>query len=233
MSAVCHHAPGPEHHVEVRREEARRVRDDEVREAFGCSLDRAQDILRGRGGQPCLGLVEHAHPRATEDHPDEDEAPRLAAREVRRLAADHGVEATGPFRRRELVEPDRRERRSHLRIGRRRVEAEREVFANGALERLRALPKHAEDRRELGGVELSNVDAVDEDPALVGLVEAQEEADERRLSRAGRAASTDRHTCRNSIADSVEERRRGARRRVPHPVELELAPRGLLEPTGG
>ena len=56
---------------------------------------------------------------------------------------------------------------------------------------MHVLQHEAEQPAQLGQVELADVDAVDRDAAAADVVEPQQQVDERRLARAGRADDAD------------------------------------------
>src|SRR5205814_7112632 len=145
-----------------------------------------------------LGLRVDRARRLVEDEQDlgvERDSPR--EREELLLADGHGRAALGHDRLvalwellDELVRVDEARRVSHLLVGDRRV-VQADVRRDRPGEDERVLEDDADMLANAGLAELTQVVAVQEDAALLNVVEARDEADDRGLPRPGRADDGD------------------------------------------
>ena len=148
-------------------------------EEFGLA---AHVEMRGR-------LVEEQHLRLADQHAGEADGLLLAAGQAaaalgnrhvvaQRMAGDEALDAGKPRRREDFF------------VGGLRL-AERDVVAQLAEEQVGVLQHKANAGAQIGRVVLADVDAVDQDAALLRLIEAEQQAADRRLARADAADDAD------------------------------------------
>ena len=139
------------------------------------------------------------------------------------MLADHGVVPVG-----QGIDElgGTREPRRPLDRGKRRVRIrERDVLAHGVGEQERVF-EHDPDRvPKFGDRERAQVDTVEQDPAGVDVVEARDEARDRRLPAAGRTDDRDGFTAANHQIQPVEHRSAGPVSE-PDPLEAQLSRTG-------
>ena len=148
----------------------------------------ANDQLRLRidaGG----GLVENQDTRVERQRAGERQQLFLPDRQRRAALRDC---ALVPFRQSQNERLGVHRARSPLQplIVNRRV-SKADVVRNRAREQMHILQDEAEQPAQLGEIELANVDAVHQNPAAPHVVEPEQQVDERRLSRPGRADDAD------------------------------------------
>ena len=107
--------------------------------------------------------------------------------------------------------------------------AEADVVGYRPREQVHVLQHEAEQAAQIGGIEIADVDAVDRDPTTPDVVKAQQQIDQRRLARAGRADDADALT-RLDLEAHVPKHPVGLRRlliavREPDPVEHDVSGR--------
>jgi glycosyltransferase involved in cell wall biosynthesis len=205
--AELRHASVFEHDDLVRCAHGREpVRDHEHGAARDQLLDRVLHQALALGVERAGRLVEHQDRRVAQDRARDRHALALAAREARAARTDLGLEAVGQ-RVGELVDVRRARGREDLLVA--RIEPPvADVLADRAVEQEWLL----RDDRDWSSSEarraVAQVDAVDGDPPIGRIVEAQQQIDERRLARAG--APDDRHDLARA---RLEARRREHRAR--------------------
>ena len=138
-----------------------------------------------------------------EERAGDGDALLLAAGEHHAALADDGVVASGKLGD-EVV--DQRGAGGGFDLGLRRAgAAEADVLGDGAGEHHRLLLDIGKARAEVGGVEVADVDAVDEDGAGVDVVEALDEAEDGGLTRARCADQRDGLAFRHGEGQLVDD----------------------------
>ena len=150
------------------------------------------------------GLVQHEDPRIVEQRPGDGDPLTLPAGEPRAPLADVGVVSQG-VPRDEVVAVGRLGRGDHA-VGRGLAQAVGQVVVNGPAEQEGLLEDHADLPAQVAGVDLADVQAVDQDSPLVHVVEAGQEVDDRRLARAALAHDADPLARLDPETDALENR---------------------------
>ncbi len=133
-------------------------------------------------------LVEHQNRRVPQESAGDGETLALAARELDAFLADHGLVALRQAQN-ELVDVGGACGVLHFRL-RCAGLAEPDVLLDRAVEQERVLVHHRDQGADLGKGQRPQVVAAQQDAALVGIVEAQQQAYDRRLAAAGGADQT-------------------------------------------
>ena len=218
-SAVEQHDPVSE------RDGRGSVGDDERRPALHHLTERGTDLVLLRRVDRRRRVVEDQHPRLR-DHRACDRHPlALPARQRVAVLADLGAEAV-----REPVdellgagEPSRAPHLLHRRVG----IGERDVVAHRAGEEERLLEHDPDVAAEVVEPQVAHVDAVDQHPSAVDVVEPGDEPRDGRLARCGRTDDRDRFAAPQDQVEAVEHRRSVA---VAERDVLEAAPRRRRPP---
>lgn len=150
--------------------------------------DAGEDLLLERRVHRAQRVVEHEHARRAHQRARQCDPLTLPTRQGEAPVAEYAVETA--------VEPGddivgRRRGDRGAQRGRVAVTAEEEVLGEGVGEEERLLTDDADGLAEVRGVEVGEVDTVDEHPAAVGFCEAARERGDGRLPRARRPG--DRH----------------------------------------
>ena len=159
---------------------------DDQRRAVG--RDGVQGILDlplGAGIERRGGLVEEQDGRSFKDGAGDGDALFLAARKLEAALADRRLVAVGQAHD-EIVDAGQPRRFLHLRRARRRV-AVGDVVIDGVVEQHGVLGDHADGGAQGLLRHLADVLAVDEHAARIDVVEAEQDARDRRLARAAGA----------------------------------------------
>ncbi len=196
--------------------------DQEHRAVVG-SFEHVRDECLGGGAvEVCGRLVEDQHRRVGEQRPRDDETLALAARELRALLPDVRVEAV-----RERLDP-RVEASTAQRVVKlvvRRIRSrEAKVLADRRVEDVGLLPREREGPADVLLPQPADVDAVERDPARLGIEEAQEQVRDRRLPGAARADECQAAPGIEPEVEAVERRRLAGRVRGRHALQRDGDP---------
>ena len=180
------------------------VRDDQRGAAGGDALERFLERLLGAAVQGRSGLVEDEDRRVLQEHAGDGDALLLAAGELEAALADRGGVALGQAGD-EVVDLGGPGRGLDLGLGGTGA-AVGDVLGDGVVEEHGVLRHHA-DRATQGELrDCAHVLAVDRDPAARDLVEAEQEAHQRRLARTGGPDHGDLVAGRDDEAHLVQDR---------------------------
>ena len=169
-------------------------------------------------------LVQDQDGRISQERPRDGDALALAAGEPHPALAHDGLIALGQARD-ELLRIGGARGRGQL--GRRRVGlAHAQVVLHGAVEEVGVLAHHRDEAPELVEGEIPHVAAADQDAALIGVVEAQQQARHGGLARAARPDDAHPLARANGEAQAVVRRPPPARIRKAHGLERD----GRFEP---
>ena len=176
------------HHLVGQRDRGLAVGDhDQRRVGAPCVAERGEDARLDLGVDRRGGVVEDQQPRPADQRAGQRDPLPLAAGERGAALAQLGVEPVGE-RGDEAVGLGGAQRRPHLLVG--HVRAEGDVAADVVVEEERRLRHQRRDPGQLAAVEVAQVDAVEQDPAAVGVDQPGQQRGERAL--AGRGGADDR-----------------------------------------
>ena len=178
------------------------------------------DARLGRRVDRRGGVVEDQDARVGDERTGDRDALALPARQRQAALADHGVVAVRE-RADEVVRLRAAGRLLDLgvaRIGSR----ERDVVAHRGREQERVLRDRRDRAPQRTWLELAHVDAVDDHPPGLHVVQPRDQRGQRRLARAGRADQRERATRRQVEIDAVEHRPRRVVAEA-HALEPQLA----------
>ena len=159
-----------------------------------------------------------------------ESALALAARQRRAPLAEPGVEAVRQ-RGHEPVGLGDAQRLPHLGVG--DVGAEGDVAADGVVEEERRLRHERDVLGQLAGSEVAQVDAVDQDPAPVGVDQPGQQGGQRALARRGGADDGHGAAGLDGEGDVVEQRSARGRRCSRRAATLEAGTAGRRRAPGG
>ena len=210
-AAVEHHDPvGADHAREAMGEDQRGA-------AFHQPIERLLDERLALGVHRGERLVEHEDRRIAQERARDRDTLALAAREADPPLADDGGVALGQPRD-ELVGVGGA--RGGLELGRRRVGlAHPQVLLDGAVEEVGVLAHHGDAPAQVVERQLADVVPADEHAAGIGIVEAEEQADDGGLAAAARADEGDPLARAHVEVDAVVRDATPARIRERHALE--------------
>ncbi len=193
------------------------MRDQEHRAVVG-SFEHVRDESLGGGAvEMCGRLVEDQHRRVGEQRSRDDETLALAARELCALLPDVRVEAV-----RERLDPcvEASTAQRVVKLVVRRIRSrEAKVLADRRVEDVGLLPREREGPAHVLLPQPADVDAVERDPARLGIEEAQEQVRDRRLPGAARADECQAAPGIEPEVEAVESRRLPGRVRRCHSLQ--------------
>jgi hypothetical protein len=156
------------------------VADDQRRAARHQPRSGCEHALGRPGVEPGRRLVQQQHRGVADHRPGDREPLPLPARQHPAALPDPGVVAVGQ-RADEVVRVGRDRGRDDVALARLGPPPE-DVVAHGAVEDQRLLQHRGEVAAQVGQRELTQVDPVEDDPAAVGVVEAQQQLGQGRLA---------------------------------------------------